>query len=83
MDVLLTMLGVAGCTFVIAVPGADDVMLGYQSTSFHDAMYVRRALGKRPAPEFEEWLQGVGLAAPDGRILDVDPSRSLLKELVR
>ncbi len=83
MDVLLTMLGVAGCTFVIAVTGADDVMLGYQSTSFHDAMYVRRALGKRPAPEFEEWLQGVGLAAPDGRILDVDPSRSLLKELVR
>ncbi|WP_292602175.1 ethanolamine ammonia-lyase subunit EutB [Nocardioides sp. REDSEA-S30_B4] len=83
MDTLLTLLGVAGCTFVIAVPGADDVMLGYQSTSFHDALYVRRVLGKRPAPEFEAWLQGVGLAAPDGRILDVDPSRSLLKELVR
>ncbi len=83
MDTLLTLLGVAGCTFVIAVPGADDVMLGYQSTSFHDALYVRRVLGKRPAPEFEEWLQRVGLAAPDGRVLDVDPSRSLLKELVR
>lgn len=83
MDTLLTLLGVAGCTFVIAVPGADDVMLGYQSTSFHDALYVRRVLGKRPAPEFEAWLRGVGLAAPDGRILDVDPSRSLLKELVR
>jgi ethanolamine ammonia-lyase large subunit len=83
MDVLLTLLGVAGCTFVIAVPGADDVMLGYQATSFHDALYVRRALGKRPAPEFEAWLQRVGLAGPDGRILDVDPGRSLLKELVR
>ena len=83
MDTLLTLLGVAGCTFVIAVPGADDVMLGYQSTSFHDALYVRRVLDKRPAPEFEQWLQGVGLAAPDGRIVDVDPGRSLLKELVR
>ena len=83
MDTLLTLLGVAGCTFVIAVPGADDVMLGYQSTSFHDALYVRRVLDKRPAPEFEQWLQGVGLAASDGRIVDVDPGRSLLKELVR
>ncbi|HEY1798586.1 MAG TPA: ethanolamine ammonia-lyase subunit EutB [Stellaceae bacterium] len=65
MDGLLTLLGVAGCTYIMGVPGADDVMLGYQSTSFHDALYLRRALGKRPAPEFEEWLARVGLT--DGK----------------
>jgi ethanolamine ammonia-lyase large subunit len=56
MDVLLTSLAVAGCTFLMGVPGADDVMLNYQSTSFHDALYVRQVLGLRPAPEFEQWL---------------------------
>ena len=50
MDVLLTLLGVAGVTYVMGVPGADDVMLAYQTTSFHDGLYVRAALGKRPAP---------------------------------
>ncbi len=53
MDTLLTLLGAAGAAFVIAVPGADDVMLGYQSLSFHDVLYVRQVLGLRPAPEFE------------------------------
>ncbi len=57
MDVLLTLLGVAGCTFVMGVPGSDDIMLNYQTTSFHDALYARRALGLRPAPEFEAWLE--------------------------
>ena len=61
MDVLLTLLGVAGCSYVMGVPAADDIMLGYQSTSFHDALYVRRVLGKRPAPEFEAWLEQAGL----------------------
>ena len=61
MDALLTLLGTAGCTFVMGLPGADDVMLNYQSTSFHDALYVRRILGKRPAPEFEAWLIQMGL----------------------
>jgi ethanolamine ammonia-lyase large subunit len=56
MDILLTLLGTAGCNFVMGVPGADDVMLHYQSTSFHDALYIRHLLSKRPAPEFEEWL---------------------------
>ena len=56
MDTLLTLLGTAGCNFIMGVPGADDVMLHYQSTSFHDALYIRHLLGKRPAPEFEEWL---------------------------
>ena len=58
MDVLLTLLGAAGVNYIMGVPGADDVMLHYQSTSFHDALYLRRALGLRPAPEFEAWLAG-------------------------
>jgi len=56
MDVLLTLLGTAGVNYIMGVPGADDVMLGYQSTSFHDALYIRALLGLRPAPEFEDWL---------------------------
>jgi ethanolamine ammonia-lyase large subunit len=66
MDALLTLLGVAGCTYIMGVPGADDVMLSYQSSSFHDALYVRRVLGKRPAPEFAAWLEHMGLADGDG-----------------
>jgi ethanolamine ammonia-lyase large subunit len=58
MDSLLTMLGVAGVNYIMGVPGADDVMLNYQSTSFHDALYLRKVLGLRPAPEFEAWLEG-------------------------
>ncbi|ASR03245.1 ethanolamine ammonia-lyase subunit EutB [Gordonia rubripertincta] len=81
MDTLLTLLGVAGAAFVIAVPGADDVMLGYQSLSFHDALYVRQALGLRPAPEFETWLAGLGMADTDGRILPVDMVNSPLRSL--
>ncbi|MDD5275738.1 MAG: ethanolamine ammonia-lyase subunit EutB [Methylovulum sp.] len=57
MDMLLTQFAVAGGTFIMGVPGADDVMLNYQSTSFHDALYLRQVLGLRPAPEFEQWLQ--------------------------
>ena len=56
MDTLLTLLGAAGCTYIMGVPGADDVMLNYQSTSFHDALYVREVLGLKRAPEFEAWL---------------------------
>lgn len=56
MDILLTLLSVAGCTFIMGIPGADDIMLNYQSTSFHDALYVRQVLGLKPAPEFEDWL---------------------------
>jgi ethanolamine ammonia-lyase large subunit len=66
VDVLLTVLGAAGCTYVMGVPGADDVMLGYQSTSFHDALYLRRLLGLRPAPEFERWLVERGLFREGG-----------------
>jgi ethanolamine ammonia-lyase large subunit len=66
MDVLLTMLGAAGCTYVMGVPGADDIMLNYQTTSFHDALYARRVLGLRPAPEFEAWLREMGIFTGDG-----------------
>jgi ethanolamine ammonia-lyase large subunit len=55
-DSLLTLLGVAGVNYIMGVPGADDIMLNYQSTSFHDALYLRRILNLRPAPEFEAWL---------------------------
>ena len=61
MDVLLTMLGVAGCNYIMGVPGADDIMLNYQSTSFHDALYLRSMLKLRPAPEFEAWLARMGI----------------------
>ena len=79
MDALLTLLGVAGVTYVMGVPGADDVMLSYQSSSFHDALYVRRVLGKRPAPEFEAWLQQVGIADETGKLIE---RRDVLPALV-
>ncbi len=66
MDGLLTLLGVAGVTFIMGLPGADDIMLNYQSTSFHDALYVRRALNKKPAPEFEAWLERMGILDSGG-----------------
>ena len=69
MDMLLTLLGVAGCNFVMGIPGADDIMLGYQSTSFHDVAWLRRVLSKRPAPEFEEWLERMGILSDAGELL--------------
>ena len=83
MDVLLTLLGVAGVNFVMGVPGADDVMLNYQSTSFHDALYIRGVLGLRPAPEFEAWLAGLGLIDGRGGVRPIDPARrpQLLEDL--
>jgi len=66
MDVLLTLLGVAGCNFVMGIPGSDDIMLNYQTTSFHDALYVREVLGLRPAPEFEAWLHKMQITEAGG-----------------
>ncbi|SFB35176.1 ethanolamine ammonia-lyase subunit EutB [Azotobacter beijerinckii] len=66
MDMLLTLLGVAGVNFIMGVPGSDDVMLNYQSTSFHDALYARQSLGLRAAPEFEAWLARMGILRQDG-----------------
>jgi ethanolamine ammonia-lyase large subunit len=68
MDNLLTLLGVAGCNFIMGVPGSDDIMLNYQSTSFHDALYLRKVLGLRPAPEFERWLMKEGIVNKKGEI---------------
>lgn len=70
MDNLLTLLAAAGVTFIMGVPGADDVMLNYQSTSFHDALYVRDVFGLKRAPEFDDWLIRAGLAGNDFRLAD-------------
>jgi len=68
MDNLLVLLGAAGVNFIMGVPGADDVMLGYQSTSFHDALFLRQTLGLKRAPEFEAWLQRMGITDAEGRL---------------
>jgi ethanolamine ammonia-lyase large subunit len=78
MDVLLTALAAAGVTFIMGVPGADDVMLNYQSTSFHDALYVRELLGLKRAPEFEAWLERMQLVDATGRLLPAQSRHRLL-----
>jgi ethanolamine ammonia-lyase large subunit len=78
MDNLLTLLGVAGCNYIMGVPGSDDIMLNYQSTSFHDALYIRRVLGKRAAPEFEHWLEQQGIMNAHGQRLPVNSTHPLL-----
>jgi ethanolamine ammonia-lyase large subunit len=65
VDSLMTLLGVAGVNFIMGVPGSDDIMLNYQSTSFHDALYLRRVLGLKPAPEFDAWLAQMGIMDSD------------------
>lgn len=82
MDTLLTLFGVAGINFIMGVPGADDIMLNYQSTSFHDALYLREVLGVRPAPEFEAWLQRMGILDDAGRVLE-PAARTPLLDLAR
>ncbi len=77
MDNLLALLGMAGCNFIMGVPGADDVMLNYQSTSFHDSHFLRQTLGLRPAPEFEEWLEKTRIFGNTNRLAPVTPSRLL------
>jgi len=67
MDSLLTLLGAAGVTYIMGVPGADDIMLSYQSTSFHDALYLRDLMRLRPAPEFEAWLDRMGIDSIGGQ----------------
>ncbi len=79
MDGLLTLLGAAGCAFVMGVPGADDVMLNYQSTSFHDILYLRRVLGLKPSPEFAAWLTGMGLFDAEMRPMELDENNFKLE----
>lgn len=78
MDTLLTLLGTAGCNFIMGVPGADDIMLNYQSTSFHDALYLRQVLGLKPAPEFEAWLAQMGIVENGTRLRNVTTGHPLL-----
>ncbi|QJT09738.1 ethanolamine ammonia-lyase subunit EutB [Oceanidesulfovibrio marinus] len=78
MDALLTLLGTAGCNYVMGIPGADDIMLNYQSTSFHDAAYLRKLLGKKPAPEFAEWLERAGVLDPTGNLRPIEGGNTLL-----
>ena len=80
MDNLLTLLGCAGVAYIMGVPGADDVMLNYQSTSFHDALYLRTLLGLKRAPEFEQWLQKMQITDTQGRLQSVARSHPLLAQ---
>jgi ethanolamine ammonia-lyase large subunit len=80
MDTLLTLLAVAGCNYIMGVPGADDIMLNYQSTSFHDAQYIRQVLKLRPAPEFESWLEKMAIQNKSGPLLDIQPANKLLAQ---
>ncbi len=83
MDNLLVLLGTAGVNFIMGVPGADDIMLNYQSTSFHDQLFMRQVLGLRRAPEFEAWLQAMGLSDQCGRLLPARADHRLLSDLSR
>lgn len=78
MDVVLTALAAAGVAYIMGVPGADDVMLGYQSTSFHDALYVREAFGLKRAPEFENWLSRMAITNTAGQLLPPAPGHRLI-----
>ncbi|PZR93027.1 MAG: ethanolamine ammonia lyase large subunit [Stutzerimonas stutzeri] len=78
MDTLLTLLGTAGVNFIMGVPGADDVMLNYQSTSFHDQLYIRDVLGLKRAPEFEAWLQRMDITDATGRLSATQGGQALL-----
>ena len=79
MDNLLVLMGTAGCNYIMGVPGADDIMLNYQSTSFHDALFVRELLGLKPAPEFESWLLKQGLTDDQGKLITSKSNHPLLK----
>lgn len=78
MDNLLTLLAAGGLTYIMGVPGADDIMLNYQSTSYHDGLYVRKLLGLKHAPEFEEWLEKMKLVDGQGDLLPFEPGNRLL-----
>ncbi len=81
MDSLMTLLGAAGVSFIMGVPGSDDIMLNYQSTSFHDAAVLRQLLGLQRAPEFEAWLQRMHITGDGGRLLPASAQHALLGDL--
>ena len=81
MDALATLLATAGCNYFMGVPGADDIMLSYQSTSFHDAQYLRQLLGLRPAPEFEQWLEKMKISDGNNRLAPISRQHRLVEAL--
>jgi ethanolamine ammonia-lyase large subunit len=83
MDTLMTLLGTAGITFIMGIPGADDIMLNYQTTSFHDALYLRRVLGLKPAPEFEAWLKRMNIMDEQGKVRPIASSHAILQNMPR
>lgn len=81
MDTLMTLLATAGLTFIMGIPGSDDIMLNYQTTSFHDALYLRKVLGLKAAPEFEQWLKNNGIMDMQGQIQPVTRAHSMLQNM--
>ena len=81
MDTLMTLLANAGLTFIMGIPGADDIMLNYQTTSFHDALYLRKVLGLRAAPEFEKWLKQMNIMDEKGNVQPVTQAHRLLQNM--
>ena len=83
MDNLMTLLANAGVTFIMGVPGADDIMLNYQTTSFHDILYLRKLLGLKAAPEFEKWLKAMNIMDSNGHVQPVKQTQSMLKNMAK
>ncbi len=81
MDTLMTLLATAGLTFIMGIPGADDIMLNYQTTSFHDALYLRKVLGLRAAPEFEHWLKAMNIMNTHGQVQPIAQAHAMLQNM--
>jgi ethanolamine ammonia-lyase large subunit len=81
MDTLMTLLAAAGLTFIMGIPGADDIMLNYQTTSFHDTLYLRKLLGLKAAPEFEQWLKKMNIMDSNGQVQAVTRTHSMLQNM--
>ena len=81
MDTLMTLLATAGLTFIMGIPGADDIMLNYQTTSFHDALYLRKVLGLKAAPEFETWLKKMQIMDANGQVQPIKQAHHMLQNM--
>jgi ethanolamine ammonia-lyase large subunit len=81
MDTLMTLLATAGLTFIMGIPGADDIMLNYQTTSFHDALYLRKVLGLKAAPEFEIWLKKMQIMDASGHVRPIEQAHHMLQNM--
>ena len=81
MDTLMTLLASAGLTFIMGIPGADDIMLNYQTTSFHDALYLRKVLGLKAAPEFEAWLKKMQIMDANGQVQPIQQAHHMLQNM--